>query len=132
MRIWINPEKLAAHEDWPATDVVNAVREQNALVAIGPNRPAAGSAPRPRKRSSRLPRSVDSSSQSSLRTSSFRRLADSKITRIKDIGHVVLAANSEDLTCQLDGQPSIGLIIYPIARGRLTAGRRGRHSRENG
>ena len=48
MRIWLDPEKLAAH-DMTAGDVIKAIREQNVQVAAGrlgqPPVPAAGSVP---------------------------------------------------------------------------------------
>ena len=43
MRIWLNPDKIAAR-NLTASDVVNAIREQNVQVAGGVIRPAARSA----------------------------------------------------------------------------------------
>ena len=55
MRIWVDPDKLAARS-LTAGDVVNAIREQNAEVACGPDRP--GARRRARRRRSRSPSSA--------------------------------------------------------------------------
>ena len=36
------------------------------------------------------------------------------MTRIKDIGRVVLGAKNEDISARVDGKPTVGLIIFQL------------------
>ena len=122
MRVWIDPDRMAAR-DLSASDVVNALREQNVQVA-------AGSLGRP-------PVPLGQAFQYTLST--LGRLTDPKefgnivvktgengqLTRIRDLvtdertdeqgrkfGGIQLGAKTEDTSCTLDADPSIGLGIF--------------------
>jgi multidrug efflux pump subunit AcrB len=111
MRIWVDPERLAAR-NMTAGDVVKALREQNVQVATG----QIGQPP------------VQLGQPTQITLSTLGRLkepeqfadviirsdASGRLVRIKDIGRVELGAKSQDVTCKLDGKPSIGLVIFQL------------------
>jgi multidrug efflux pump subunit AcrB len=111
MRIWLNPDLLATR-GLTASDVANALKEQNVQVAAG----QLGQQP--------VPRGVDF--QYTLTT--LGRLSESEqfgnivlksgeqgqITYLKDVARIELGARNQDVTCQLDGKPSVGLAIYQL------------------
>jgi len=122
MRAWIDPEKMAAR-NLAASDVVNALREQNVQVA-------AGSLGRP-------PVPMGQAFQYTLSTlgrltqpEEFGEIVvkmgdDGQLTRMRDIvtdmrkddegksfGGIQLGAKVEDTSCSLDGQPSVGLGVF--------------------
>ena len=116
MRIWVDPGKLAMR-GMSASDVVRALREQNAQVAAG----AIGQQPMPK------------SQQVQITLSTLGRLKDvaqfenivlkvgagGRITRIKDIGRVELGAKDESTGVRLDGRDTVFLAIFqmPDANG---------------
>ena len=48
------------------------------------------------------------------RTSSSAPTPDGRIMRLKDVARVELGAKNEDVSCKLDGKPSVGLIIFQL------------------
>ena len=122
MRIWVDPEKLAAR-NLTAGDVVAALREQNQQVACGQigQRPA-GEGQETQITLSTLGRlkSPEQFGNIILRTT-----RDGRVTRIRDIARVVMGARSEDISAKIDGKPSVGLIIFqlPDANALETADR---------
>ena len=111
MRVWLNPERLAAR-GMTAGDIVNALKEQNVQVAAG--------------RIGQPPVSTNVEFQYTLST--LGRLVEpdqfgeiivktgdgGEVTRLRDVGRLVLGAKNEDIQCTLDGKPSIGLAIYQL------------------
>src|SRR5262245_24817337 len=109
MRIWVDPEKLASR-GLSATDVVRAVREQNAQVATG----SVGQEP------------IHGTQAAQITLSTLGRLSDEeqfadivvktgyegRLVRIKDIGRVELASKSEDVRVRIDGQDTVFLAIF--------------------
>jgi multidrug efflux pump len=122
MRVWLDPDRMAARK-LAASDVANALREQNVQVAAGAL--------------SRPPVPLGQDFQYTLST--LGRLTDPKefgnivvktgesgdVTRLRDLvtdvrkdeqgneyGGIQLGAKTEDTSCSLDGQPSIGLGIF--------------------
>ena len=111
MRIWVDPDKLAARS-LTAGDVVNAIREQNVQVASG----QIGQEPvRPGQETqitlSTLGR-LDKPEQ--FANIILRTMPDGAITRLRDVGRVELGARNEDVSCKLDGYPSAGLFIVQL------------------
>lgn len=111
MRIWLDPQKLASR-GMTANDVVNAIREQNVQVAAG----RIGQPP--------VPKGVDFqyavNAQGRLKTKEeFDRIviktgSDGEVVRIGDVGRVDEGAKSYDVTCFLDGQPSVALAVFQL------------------
>ena len=111
MRIWVNPDQLAARS-LTAGDVVNAIREQNAQVASG----QIGQEPvRPGQETqitlATLGR-LDKPEQ--FADIILRATPDGRITRLRNVGRVVMGARNEDVSCKLDGYPSAGLFIVQL------------------
>jgi multidrug efflux pump subunit AcrB len=111
MRIWIDPDKLAARNLGTA-DVVTAVEQQNNQVAAG----QVGQPP------------IPSGQVFQLTMSTMGRLVDpdqfgdiilknddqGRLIRLKDVARVQLGAESYDQTCTLDGRPSVALSVYQL------------------
>jgi gold/copper resistance efflux pump len=107
MRIWLDPEKLAARE-LTASDVVAAIREQNVQVAAGV-----------------LGQQPDASAAFQLAITTQGRLADEaqfgdiivktgaagEVTHLGDVARVELGANSYALRSLLDGKPAAAIQI---------------------
>ncbi len=122
MRAWIDPDRMAAR-DLSASDVVAALREQNVQVAAGSlGRPPVPTGQAFQYTLSTLGRltSPDEFGEIVVKTG-----ADGEITRMRDLvtdervgengvtfGGIQLGAKTEDTTCSLDGQPSVGLGIF--------------------
>ena len=122
MRVWLDPERMASR-DLSASDVANALREQNVQVAAG----ALGRPPIPQGQAfqytlSTLGRLTDPKEFGSI---VVKTGDDGQITRLRDLvtdertdergrkfGNIQLGAKVEDTSCSLDGQPSIGLGIF--------------------
>ncbi|MBX7168669.1 MAG: multidrug efflux RND transporter permease subunit [Pirellulales bacterium] len=111
MRVWLDPERLATR-NLTASDVVNALREQNVQVAAG----QIGQQPVPAGQEFQYTMStlgrlteVEQFEQIILKTG-----ADQQVTRLADVGRIELAAKNRDITCTLDGQPSVGMAVFQL------------------
>ncbi|HZN32277.1 MAG TPA: efflux RND transporter permease subunit, partial [Pirellulaceae bacterium] len=122
MRVWLDPEKMAAR-DLSASDIANALREQNVQVAAG----ALGRPPVPQGQAfqytlSTLGRLTGPEEFGSIVVKSGD---EGQLTRLRDVvtdvrtdehgrkfGGIQLGAKVEDTSCSLDGEPSIGLGIF--------------------
>jgi multidrug efflux pump len=111
MRIWVDPDKLAARS-LTAGDVVNAIREQNAQVASG----RIGQEPvRPGQETQITLSTVGRLEEpEQFANIILRTTADGRLTRLRDVGRVELGALNEDVSCKLDGYPSAGLFIVQL------------------
>ena len=110
MRIWLNPQQLAARALTP-NDVVDAVREQNAQVAAG----VVGAPPAPRGSDFELPINTKG------RLSTVEEFADiivradpatGALVRIKDIGRVEMSANTYALRSLLNNKEAAAIAIF--------------------
>ncbi|MCI0462320.1 MAG: efflux RND transporter permease subunit [Gemmataceae bacterium] len=111
MRVWLDPEKLAARS-LTAGDVVNALKEQNVQVAAG----QIGQQPVPRGQDfqytmSTLGRLVDVEQFADI---IIKTGQTGQITRLREVGRIELGAKNQDTSCSLDGKPSVGLAIYQL------------------
>ena len=112
MRIWVDPDKLAAR-NLTAGDVVSAIREQNAQVAAG----QIGQQPVPPGQET--PDHADHAGPAE-RAGAVREhhpprdSATAGSCGIKDVARVELGARNQDIRCKLDGKPSVGLIIFQL------------------
>ena len=122
MRIWLDPEKIAAR-GLTAADVVNSLKEQNVQVAAG----SLGRPPVPNGQAfqytlSTLGRLQD---QKQFGEIIVRSGFEGEIVRLRDLiseqrmdssgaqlGGIQLGAKNQDTLCYLDGKPSVGLSIY--------------------
>jgi multidrug efflux pump len=109
MRVWLNPNKLASH-NLTATDVVQAIREQNVQVAAG-----VLGAPPTNTGSTAFQLLVNT--QGRLTTEEefgniiVRAAKDGQITRIRDLGRVELGSSTYALRSLLDNEPAAALPI---------------------
>ncbi len=112
MRLWLDPAKLAAR-GLTATDVVNALREQNAQIVSG----QLGQPPSPPGQTFQisvraLGRLTD--------PGQFERLvirsgADGSLITLKDVGRAELGAESYSQQLRFDGHEGVGLGIFQLA-----------------
>jgi hydrophobe/amphiphile efflux-1 (HAE1) family protein len=122
MRIWLDPEKIAAR-GLTAADVVSSLKEQNVQVAAG----SLGRPPVPNGQAfqytlSTLGRLQDQKQFGEIIVQSG---FEGEIVRLRDLiseqrmdssgaqlGGIQLGAKNQDTLCYLDGKPSVGLSIY--------------------
>jgi multidrug efflux pump len=108
MRIWLNPQRLAAVSLMPG-DVVTAITAQNAEVAAG----EVGGTPSPQGQM--LNATV--TAQSRLQTAEqfenivLKTLPDGSTVRIKDIARVELGAESYATVVRINGHPGAGMAV---------------------
>ena len=109
MRIWLNPEKIAAL-GMTAGDIVRALREQNVQIAAG----NVGGQPAP----SGLDYQMTVTTQGRLENvEQFENIviktgADGEVVRLKDVARVDLGAKDYTVISRLDGQPAINIGIF--------------------
>jgi multidrug efflux pump len=109
MRVWLNPNKLASH-NLTATDVVQAIREQNVQVAAG----VLGSPP---TNTGSTAFQLLVNTQGRLTTEEefgniiVRAARNGEITRIRDLGRVELGSSTYALRSLLDNKPAAALPI---------------------
>jgi multidrug efflux pump subunit AcrB len=111
MRIWLDPNKLAVRR-LSATDVVQAIREQNAQVATG----SIGQQPIKGRQEvqitlSTLGRLVDKEQFENI---ILKRTRVGRITRLKDVARVELGAKNEDVSTRLDGRETVFLAVFQM------------------
>src|SRR6478736_3363244 len=109
MRVWLDPDKVAAR-GLTASDVVNAIREQNVQVAAG----VVGAPPMPVPVDYQL--SVNARGRL-LDEKEFGEIilkagADGEITRLRDVARLELAAGDYALRSLLDNQDAVGIGIF--------------------
>ncbi|HVX63441.1 MAG TPA: efflux RND transporter permease subunit, partial [Pirellulales bacterium] len=111
MRVWVDPEQLASR-GLTASDVADAIREQNMPVAAG----AIGQPPSPADQPLHVSlntlgrlEDVEDFEQIILKTT-----PDGRMTRLKDVARVELGAKSLDVDVSIDGQPTVFLAIFQM------------------
>jgi multidrug efflux pump subunit AcrB len=111
MRVWLDPDKMAS-VNLNASDVANALREQNRQVAAG----HFGQQPM----SADQPFEFPITTVGRLReTSEFadvviRTEPDGRQIRIKDVGYVKIGARNLDTTSQVDARPNASLAVFAL------------------
>ncbi|WP_223457377.1 efflux RND transporter permease subunit [Pseudomonas sp. A-R-26] len=109
LRIWLDPNKTASR-NLTATDVVNAVREQNRQVAAG----QLGAPPAPNATSFQM--SINSQgrlvTEEEFENVIVRSGADGEITRLKDIARIELGSNQYALRALLNNQEAVAMPIF--------------------
>jgi multidrug efflux pump len=127
MRVWLDPDKLAAR-DLTATDVINAVREQNRQVAAG----RLGQPPVPNASAVQFQLPINTagrlSSEEQFENIVLKTSDDGGVVHFKDVvrdprldenGRVLdkgieLGAKNYDVNSYLDGDPSATLAIFQL------------------
>ncbi|WP_431858117.1 efflux RND transporter permease subunit [Azospirillum sp.] len=108
MRVWLDPGKVA-QRGLTATDVVNAIREQNVQVAAG----VIGASPSLPD----VPLQLSINARGRLKTAEefgdivLKTGADGGVTRLRDVARVELAAAQYGLRSLLDNKPAVALGI---------------------
>jgi multidrug efflux pump len=114
MRLWLNPNKLAAR-GLTASDVVNAVREQNIQVSAG----QLGAEPSPRSADFLVPINVRGRLRSEQEFGEIvlKSADDGQLVRLSDIGRVELGSSDYTLHAMIDnrGSTSAGIFLTPGA-----------------
>ncbi len=109
MRVWLDPQKVAAH-DLSATDVVNAIREQNLQVAAG----VVGAPPMPNPVAYQL--TVDARgrlvSEKEFGDIIVKTGQDGEITRLRDVARIQLAAGDYGLQSLLNNKNAVAIAIF--------------------
>jgi len=109
MRVWIDPQKAAGHV-LAASDITNAIRQQNVQAAAG----IIGASPS-------LPGvdlQLNVNAQGRLETPEefgeiiVRTGADGAITRLKDVARIELGAADYTLRSLLDGDPAVAIPVF--------------------
>ncbi len=111
MRVWLDPEKLAANS-MTTLDVVAALREQNVQVAAG----QIGQPPAPPGQDfqyiiNTLGRLIDTDQFAQIILKSGDK---GEVTRVRDVARVELGARNQDIACTLDGKPTVGLAMFQL------------------
>ncbi len=111
MRIWVNPEELAAR-GLTAADVAQAIREQNMPVATG----AIGQQPSPKNQVIQVSLNtlgrLDTVEQ--FENIIMKASRDGRITRLKDVARVELGAKDMSVDVSMDNQPTVFLAIFQM------------------
>ncbi|HEX4414137.1 MAG TPA: efflux RND transporter permease subunit [Lacipirellulaceae bacterium] len=127
MRVWLDPDKLAAR-DLTASDVINAVREQNRQVAAG----RLGQPPVPQADSVKFQLPINTAgrltSEEQFENIVLKATPDGGVVHFKDVVRddktdnsgrisekgIELGAKNYDVNSYLDGQPSATLAIFQL------------------
>ncbi len=111
MRLWLNPEKIAAR-NLTASDVINAIREQNVQVAAG----VVGQLPA--KETTDFQYTVTTMGRL-MEADQFAEIVikqgkNGQVTRLKDVARIELGAKDYNSGLLLDGEPSVGLAVFQM------------------
>jgi multidrug efflux pump len=119
MRVWLNPEKMAAR-NLTTMDIVNAVKAQNVQVAAG----QIGQQPVPGGQQfqytmSTLGRLEDVEQFADIIVKTGQGTKEqgrpsSQVVRIRDVGRIELGAQQYDQIARLDGISSVGLAVFQL------------------
>lgn len=109
MRVWLDPDQLASRR-LTATDVVQAIREQNVQVAAG----VLGAPPAPTDTTFQLSINAHGrlSTEEEFSDIVVRATPEGQITRIRDVGRVELGASAYALRSLLDNEPAAAIGVF--------------------
>ncbi|HEV3343902.1 MAG TPA: efflux RND transporter permease subunit, partial [Pirellulales bacterium] len=111
MRLWLDPTRLATRK-MDASDVVQAIREQNVQVAAG--------------RTGAPPVAAGTDFQYTVNTlgrleqpEQFEQIIvktdpDGTVVRLRDVGRAELGAQNYDVDSNLDGKPAVSLLVFQL------------------
>ncbi|HEY3460058.1 MAG TPA: efflux RND transporter permease subunit, partial [Casimicrobiaceae bacterium] len=109
MRVWLDPNKVAAH-DLSAGDVVQAIREQNLQVAAG----VVGAPPMPNPVAYQLTvraqgRLVDEAQFGNI---IIKTGDNGEVTRLRDVARIELGAGDFGLRALLDNRDAVAMVVF--------------------
>jgi multidrug efflux pump len=109
LRVWLDPNKTASR-NITATDVVNAIREQNRQVAAG----QLGAPPSPSATSFQMSINTQGRlvSEEEFENIIVRAGDNGEITRVKDIARIELGSSQYALRSLLNNQPAVAIPIF--------------------
>ncbi|HXG12901.1 MAG TPA: efflux RND transporter permease subunit, partial [Gemmataceae bacterium] len=111
VRIWVNPYRLAAR-GMTATDLVQAIREQNQQVATG----MIGQEPVSPEQDFQL--TIDTIGRltdvEQFEQIILKAMPDGRLVRLKDVARVELGARNEDVSCRFDRKTAAFLVIFQL------------------
>ena len=110
MRLWLNPEQIAAR-NMTASDVVNAIRDQNVQVAAGVVGQQPGESTDFQYTISTLGRLMEAEQFADI---VIKKGANGQITKLKDVARIELGAKDYNSGLLLDGEPTVGLAIFQL------------------
>ena len=110
MRIWLDPDVMTVR-GVAASDVINALREQNLQVAAGQVGEPPGTGQILQVPLSTLGRLQEVSQFENVIVRSTR---EGRALRIKDIGRVELSAKSHDVSNRFDRKPTVGIAVFQL------------------
>ncbi|MBN1395015.1 MAG: efflux RND transporter permease subunit [Pirellulales bacterium] len=119
MRVWLDPQKMASRNIATA-DVISAIQSQNVQVAAG----QIGQPPAPEGQCFQftlgtLGRLIDEDQFADIiiktnQGDDEQGRMSSQVVRLRDVGRVELGAQMYDLSCRLDGRPSVALAVFQL------------------
>jgi len=111
MRIWLDPDKLAAR-GLAVSDVLSAVREQNAEVALG----QLGQPPAMSGQMWQFPLTIEGRLETPEEFGDIvvRTTPDGRMLRVRDVGRVEVAARVEETNNRFNQKPTVGLAIFQL------------------
>ncbi|HZI43006.1 MAG TPA: efflux RND transporter permease subunit [Gemmatimonadaceae bacterium] len=109
MRVWLDPNKVASH-DLSASDVVQAIREQNLQVAAG----VVGAPPMPDPVAYQLTvraqgRLVDEKEFGNI---IVKTGTNGQVTRLRDVARIELGAGDFGLRALLDNKSAVAIVVF--------------------
>lgn len=109
LRVWLDPEKVASR-NLTASDVVNAIREQNRQVAAG----SLGAPPAPGATDFQLSINTQGRlvTEEEFENIIIRAGEDGSITRLRDIARVELGSSQYALRSLLNNQPAVAIPVF--------------------
>jgi multidrug efflux pump len=109
MRIWIDPNKASAR-NLTASDIVAAVRRQNVEVAAG----LFGQAPQPPGNLFQLAVRTRGrlTTEEEFGDIVLKAQTDGRITRLRDVARIELAASDYSIDSKLDGRPTAAIALF--------------------
>ncbi|MBB2496013.1 efflux RND transporter permease subunit [Aquipseudomonas ullengensis] len=109
LRVWLDPNKVASR-NLTATDVVNAIREQNRQVAAG----SLGAPPSDAGNSFQLSINTQGRlvSEEEFENIIIRAGEDGEITRLKDIARIELGSSQYALRSLLNNKPAVAIPVF--------------------
>ena len=110
MRLWLNPEQIAAR-NLTASDVVNAIRDQNVQVAAGVVGQQPGESADFQYTISTLGRLMEAEQFADI---VIKKGTNGQVTKLKDVARIELGAKDYNSGLLLDGEPTVGLAIFQL------------------
>jgi len=113
MRVWLDPDKVAAR-GLTATDIANAIREQNVQVAAGQLGSAAAPANDPSKPNFQIAVNTKGRlvSEEDFANIIIRTGTSGQITRLRDVARVELGSDNYALRAMLDNKTAVAIPIF--------------------